>query len=379
MPPPIQIRSIEGRRDLSRFVRFPWKVYQGDPNWVPPLISERLDRLDAEKNPFFEHAQVELYLAEREGQIVGTLAAFVDHLQNKRRNEKVAGFGFFETLEDYAVAEKLLHTVCQQARRWGMEVLRGPTNFGPNDEPGVLIAGADCPPAVLEAHTPPYYRDFLERFGMRKYKDNYAWRVSLEALRENPDSIPGQVIKVFDAVKARGGVTIRSMRPEAWEEEVALAHHLFNATLEDLPDHVHMPGATFRRFAEQMRPLLDEDLALFAEVEDETVGFLIAIPDINRVLIHLNGRLFPLGWLKMVWYSRRIDVISFKLFGILRPHRRRGIDVLLYLQAVRAAAEKGYLWLDGSLTSDMNPRVVRLAERMGAERYKHYRTYEMAC
>jgi GNAT superfamily N-acetyltransferase len=116
---------------------------------------------------------------------------------------------------------------------------------------------------------------------------------------------------------------------------------------------------------------------LFAEAEGKTVGFLVAIPDFNRVLWRLNGRLFPFGWFKLWWYSRRIDVVSFKLLGVLEEYRHRGIDVLLYLEAVQAAIRKGYRWLEGSLTSENNPTVVRLAERLGAERYKHYRLYQL--
>jgi GNAT superfamily N-acetyltransferase len=154
-------------------------------------------------------------------------------------------------------------------------------------------------------------------------------------------------------------------------------HYLFDTTLRHLPDYVPMTEAEFRRLANQMRPFLDPDLALVAEFEGQPVGFCIAIPDINRVLIHLNGRLFPLGWLKLAHYTRQIDVVSFKLMGVLEEYRRRGIDALLYLEAVRAVFDKGYEWLDGSVTSEYNPMVNLIAHRLGAERYKHYRLYRM--
>jgi GNAT superfamily N-acetyltransferase len=126
-----------------------------------------------------------------------------------------------------------------------------------------------------------------------------------------------------------------------------------------------------------MRSLLDPDLVLFAEVDGKPVGFCGAIPDINRALIHLNGRLFPFGWLKLWWYMRRIDVVSFKLMGVLEEYRRRGIDALLYLELVKAVFAKGYQWMDGSLTSELNLMVNFLAGRLGAERYKHYRIYQI--
>jgi GNAT superfamily N-acetyltransferase len=188
--------------------------------------------------------------------------------------------------------------------------------------------------------------------------------------------IPEQMLRVFDTIKQKGGVSIRKADLNVWDREVKIAHRLFNVTLEELPGHVPLNTEEFRRFADQMKPLLDTDMVLFAEVDGEPVGFLVAIPDFNRVLMHLNGRLFPFGWLKLLWHIRKIDVISFKLFGVLKEYRRRGIEVLLYLEAVRSAAAKGYEWLDGSLTSEFNPNILNLTERLGVERYKQFRLYE---
>ena len=373
----IEIKQVHTRKDMRAFILFPWQVYKGDPNWVPPLISERYSRLNPDENPFFRNADVELYLARRRGKVVGTVAAFVDHRSNERLNANMAGFGFYEVIDDYEVAKQLLDTVVARARHWGMDGFWGPTNFGRNDEPGFLIQETDAPPALLEAHTPLYYDDFMNHYGMEKKNDFYAWRVSLPDLGPNLEALPEELIRVFEATAKRGGVEVRKVRMDDWDRDLEIARNLFNVTLTHLPDHVPMDEATWGRFANQLRPLLDPDLALFAEVDGKAVGFLVCFPDMNRVLIHLNGRMFPIGWLKLLWYSRRIDVVSFKLFGVLEQYRRRGIDVLLYLQAVREAAAKGYDWLDGSLTSEFNPTVVRLAERLGAERYKHYRLYKM--
>ncbi len=189
--------------------------------------------------------------------------------------------------------------------------------------------------------------------------------------------MPADLLRVAEAAWRRAGVTIRKARLENWDEEVAIAHYLFDTTLQHLADHIPMSEAEFRRFADQMRLLLDPDLILFAEADGKPVGFCGAIPDINRALIHLNGRLFPFGWLKLWWYMRRIDVVSFKLMGVLEEYRRRGIDALLYLELIKAVFAKGYQWLDGSLTSEFNLMVNFLASRLGAERYKHYRIYQI--
>lgn len=375
--PPVEIQEVVAKRDLKAFIKFPWQVYKGDPNWVPPLISERLDYLDPAKNPFFSHARAAFFLARRGRRIVGTIAPFINEAQGRHTEQTVGGFGFFEVLEDYQAAERLLDTAREWVRARGAKLLRGPTNFTSNDTPGVLIEGADCPPVIMEAHTPPYYRTFLEHYGMKKWQDIYAWRVTREQIGEELKNVPPDLLRVAEAVRRRSNITVRKLRMSDWEQEVTIAHRLFDETLRHLPDHVPMSQEQFRRLANNMKSFLDPDLALLAEADGQVIGFCVAIPDFNRVLIHLNGRLFPFGWLKLLWYRRRIDVVSFKLMGILDRYRHRGIEAVLYSEAVRAVYEKGYRWLDGSLTSEFNPAVIYLAERLGAERYKCYRIYEI--
>lgn len=373
----VKIEQVTTRGDRRAFVEFPWRVYRDDPNWVPPLIRERLEYLDPERGPFYEHADVALFMARRGREIVGTIAPFVDHRYLEQVDRAEGGFGFFELIEDYAIAERLLDAARGWLRGQGMASVRGPTSFTDNDYPGVLIEGADCPPVMLEAHTPPYYKDFLERYGMEKDVDLFAWRAFRSQIGEELENIPPDLDRVAEFARQVADVDIRKIRMDKWEEEIAAAHYLFTETLFNFSNRATMTQAEFRRLAEQVRPFIDPDLALFAEVDDEPVGFCAAIPDVNRALIHLDGRLLPLGWLKLWWRMRRIDVVTFKLMGILEKYRRRGIDALLYLQAVKAFYEGGYEWLDGSVTSERNPKINLVAQRLGAERYKRYRLYQM--
>lgn len=374
----VQIQKVANRRDLRAFVMFPWRVYKGDPNWVPPLISQQINYLTPEKNPFFKHAEAALFLARRGRDIVGTIAPFVNYEDLKHEEKKVGGFGFFEALNDYEAVEALLDTACEWVKARGMELIRGPYSFTRNDRPGVLIEGRDCPPVVLAGHTPPYYKELLEKYGMEKYGDSYAWRAVRSQIGEELQNVPQEILRVAEAARRTNDVTIRKVRMDHWDEDVAIAGYLFNATLSQYRNFIPMSEEQFRRFAEEFRPLLDPDLTLIAEINGQPIGFAVAIPDPNRVLIHLNGRLFPFGWLKMWWYARRIDVVTYKLMGVLPEYRRRGIDALLYLDMLRAVFDKGYQWLDGSLTGEENLLVNLLAGRLGAERYKRYRVYQKA-
>jgi GNAT superfamily N-acetyltransferase len=308
---------------------------------------------------------------------VGTIAAFVDHPRVKHMDRQEGGFGFFEVVEDYEAASRLLDACRDWLRARGMTSIRGPTSFGENDCPGILIAGTEYPPAMLEAHTPACYKDFLERYGMAKDHDLYAWRATFDRVGKELDSAPTDIVHVADAVKRAGAVQIRSVRLEDWAAEVSTIRDLFNATIGQIPESVPLGEDEFRRLADQMRPFIDPGLALIAQMDGRPVGFCVMIPDTNQVLSRLNGRLFPFNWLMVKRWIRQIDVVSFKLMGILPEYRRRGIDALLYVEALSKARKSGYRWLDGSLTSELNPAVNLIAQSRGAERYKHYRLYRM--
>jgi len=369
----VELQEVRTPKDLEAFIRFPWQVYRGDRNWVPPILSERRDYLTPARNPALRDADVALFLARRRGRVVGTIAATVPR--------GVAGaqgvFGFFETVDDEAVAAALLDGARAWLQAHGARLMRGPLNFTDMESPGVLVEGADCPPVMLTAHTPLYYASLLERYGMEVDDDLYAWRAFRSQVGEHLEAVPAEVHRAAEVAESHG-VVVRTVRLERWDDEVALARFLFNETLSHLPQHVPVSEADFRRFADPMRRILDPELALFAECEGRTVGFCVSLPDINQAVIHLNGHLFPVGWLRLMWYARRIDVLSFKLMGVLPEFRFRGVEALLFVSSLRAMIAKGYRWLDGSLTSERNPMVNLLASRLGAERYKHYRVYRMA-
>jgi GNAT superfamily N-acetyltransferase len=373
----IEIRQVTTHGQRVAFVKLPWRVYKGDQNWVPPLISDQMDALDPRKNPFFSHADVALFSAYQNDKVAGTIAVFIDHQMIQRNEQPQGGFGFFEVIDDYQVFSMLMDTACDWQRQKGITAMSGPTSFTENDNPGVLVEGADCPPAMLEAHTPPYYKDYLERYGMEKYHDLFAWRAHRDLVGKGLKNLPPDIVRVAEMARKAARVNIRKLRMEDWDQEIETAVHLYNATLSQLPTFQPMELQHFKKLANKLKILVDPDMALFAEVDGKPIGFIVAIPDINRVLIHLNGHLFPFNWLRISRLIRQIDVVSFKLMGLLEEYRHRGIDAMLYLEAVKAFYEKGYTWLDGSVTSEHNPAVNLLPSRVGAERYKHYRIYQI--
>ncbi|RME35497.1 MAG: hypothetical protein D6793_07200 [Thermoflexia bacterium] len=370
------VEPVRDQRMLKEFVRFPWRVYRNDPNWVPPLISDQMKALDPQRGAFFRHGEAQAFLAREGREVVGTVVAFIDHRANEYLGKAVGGFGFFEVVEDFSVAAALLDAACQWLREHGVSVLRGPMNFSQSDHGGVLIAGADCPPVMLQSHTPPYYATFLEQYGMEKHADFYAYRIFRHQIGENLEYVPPEILHVAEAAQRVSRVSLRQINLREWDREVRIIWHLFNETLKHFPDYVPMAEEEFTAMANSLRAVIDPEMALVAEIDGEPVGFGVAIPDINRVLIHLNGRLFPLNWLRLRSLMRRIDVASFKLMGVLDRYRMRGIDALLYLGVIRGFVKRGYAWLDGSVTGEYNLMTNLVAQRWGAERYKQFRVYQ---
>jgi hypothetical protein len=301
MPHDIHIRPAETARDRRAIVTFPWRIYRNDSLWVPPLISERLARLDPQRNPFFQTGEAQPFLAYRQGKLVGTIVPAIDHRSNQHLGEEVAVFGFFEVVEDDAVAEALFRAAADWARQKGMDALRGPFHFTPSDEPGLLIEGRDTPPVILMGHTPLYYVNFFQRFGFVKFgADSLAFRAWTAPYEGDPGRLPPRLLRVAEAVQKRGGFTLRRGRLHRWSEEIESAFHIYNGALSTLPRFVPLTRADFERQARALEPLLDPHFVLFAEVNDQAVGFALGLPDINQAIRHANGGRYPWDWLTLV-------------------------------------------------------------------------------
>jgi GNAT superfamily N-acetyltransferase len=390
-------------RQRRAFLLFSWRIYKGDPNWVPPILNERAARLDPRHNPLFQHGEAQPFVAVRDGRLVGTIAAAVDARANQQRSEQVATFGFFECVDDYAVAQALFERVVGWARERGLTTLRGPQSFGPNDEPGLLIEGRGTPPVLMMGWTPPYYVDLVERYGFRKWADSLAYRMyrsDLPTGEGNPSTgrrgepvaypeprrrepsgprevLPAKMVRVAEYARRRYGYTIRHADVARWDAEMESARDIYNRSLAVLWDFVPLEEREWREQAEKLRPLLDPDFAIFAQVDGREVGFGLGLPDLNQALRHCNGLRYPWNYLPLWWHSRRLPGLSFKILALLPEYWGRGLDALIYLEMARQTLRKGYQWMDMSLTGEDNPMTNRLATNIGAKVDKRYRIYEL--
>lgn len=367
----IQIVPVNSRRDLDRFIKFPWKVYRGDGYWVPPLISERKRFLDTRKNPFFNHAQVRLLLAYRNKEVLGRIAAVVDNHYIRYSNEKAGFFGLFECLPDYLVGNVLLQETVGWLRSKGMELVRGPMNLSTNHECGLLIEGFDSSPVFMMPYNPLYYRNYLERYGFKKAKDLYAYYMDFGSYEK------GALERKLERALSQRSFRVRPVNLADFENEARRVKEIYNSAWGNNWGFVPVTDEEFWYMAKELKKILIPELALIAELHDKPVGFALTVPDINQVLRRLNGRLFPFGIFKWLYFSRKIDLFRGLILGIMEGYRHIGLDLLLYMRLAEQAKKKGYLKWEISWILEDNAAVNNvLRKRLNAKLYKKYRIFE---
>jgi GNAT superfamily N-acetyltransferase len=378
----LRVRPIATPAERLAFIQFMWQVYRNDPNWVPYLISERQAFLDPQRNPTFAHLDVQLFVAEQRGQIVGTIAAFINHRHNEFHNEQVGFFGFFETINNYAVAEALLSTACEWVRAKGMTAIRGPANFSTNDEIGMLVEGFDSPPVILMTYNPRYYPEFVERFGFTKAQDLWAYHIDIDIFREHPEQAPAKLLRVVEKVKQRGEFTVRPVNMKRFHEEVEAIKAVYNSAWERNWGFVPLTDAEIDHLAKNLKQIIDPKTVFIAEADGRAIGVVIPLPNLSEPLRLAYPRPGEPEWwtmLKLLWHwkvRRRVRLLRVFALGVIEPYRNRGVDAVLYYSAGRAALDRGYHEIEMSWILESNTIMNRTIEVFGGRKYKTYRVYE---
>lgn len=366
----IRITKIVSKKDLKSFIKFPWEVYRDDPNWVPPLIMDMKEKLDERKNPLFEHAEVDLFLAYKDEILSGRIAAIVDDNHNKTHGEKVVFFGLYESFDDFDVARALLDKVVEWGIERGMNVLRGPMNLSMNDECAFLLEGFDSPPVIMMTYNPRFYLELMHQYGMVKAKDLYAFFMT-----KDHETVK-KVDEIVKMTRAATNVTLRTANLKRIEEEADKIKFIYNQGWEKNWGFVPWTEKEMEHMAKKLKQIADPDLIILAEEEGKPVGFAFGLPNYNEILIKLNGRLFPLGIFKMLYYRNKIKSIRAVVFGLLKEYRQSGLSYLLFSELEKNALAKGYEWAETSWQLEDNEPVNRFVISVGGEIYKKYRIFE---
>ena len=366
----VDVTPVRSPSDLKSFINLPWAIYRNDLHWVPPLRSDLKKRLDKSRYPFFDHAEAEFLLARRGDRVVGRIVAIKNDAHIDFHEEQVGFFGFFESIEDPEVAAALFSHAAQWLRERNLEVMRGPVNYSTNDDCGLLVEGFDSPPVILMSYNPPYYANLIEGFGFKKAKDLLAYEITDEV------QVPERLERTVQWIKKRKKITIRPLVKKQIHQEIQRVKEIYNSAWEKNWGFVPMTDREIDHMAEELIQIVDPDLLLFAEIEEEPVAFILALPDFYVALKYANGRLFPFGLLKLLWHKRKIDTARVLTFGIKEKYRQQGIDALMYYEVYKIGVEKGYRRGEMSWILEDNILMNRAAENMGATLYKRYRIYD---
>lgn len=364
----IEILPAYDKKHFREFLDFPFRLYSMDPFWVPPLKSDIREQFSA-GNPFFMHAEVMPFIARINDETVGRVAAIYNRLHVDTHNEMAGFFGYFDCIDENTVAKQLIDKVRQWLGEKGMTVVRGPMNFSVNEECGLLIEGFDKPPMIMMPYNFPYYQKLLERSGLSKAKDLYAYIADVMA------RLPEKVYRVADIAKKRG-IKVRPINLKSFDSEMQTFKRIYDSAWEKNWGHIPMTDEEIAHMARKLKPVIIPELALIAEYGNEPVGFMMFLPDLNYVLKKLNGRLFPLGIFRALWYSRKIKDVRLLLLGIKEGFRRRGVDSLLFIEGLRAVHKRGYKRAEFSWVLEDNYPVRRIIDTIEGRLYKKYRIFE---
>jgi hypothetical protein len=371
----IEVREVASNGDLMKFIKLPNALYKNEKHHVPYLIPDRKKFLDKKKNPFFQHARAAYYLAFQSGRPVGRIAGIVNDLHNEYHNEKTGFFGFFDCIDDYDIAKALLDTAEEFARKEGMNLIRGPMNFSTNDEIGLLIEGFDMPPMFMMTWNPPYYIGLYERLGLSKIEDVFAYYID----DKNPQQ--ERIVIIVEKIRARSRIRIRKLDLGDFQNELERIRKIYNDAWSDNWGFVPMTPEEFQHTADDFRKLVEPELVLLAFIDDEPAGFSLTMPDYNQVFKKMNGRLFPFGLLKFVYYTKFKKIITgarIITMGIMHKYQKIGLDMVLSYDTFIRGPQIGYHWGEMSWILERNVLMNRAAETLGGKKYKTYRIFEKA-
>jgi len=368
----IVVRQVTSWRNRRRFQRLPWSIYAGDHNWVPPVLAQERELLGWGHHPFFDNAEVVTLLAERDGRAMGRLAVFINNVHNQKYSEQRGFFGFFECIDDAAVAAGLFEAGQDWLRQQGMTAVRGPVNPSLNYTCGLLIDGFDCPPCFLMTYNRPYYAALLEACGFAKAQDLYAYEMDTNLLQVLVDRYKPAVLSMLN----RPDMVIRPMNSAMLQQEIETYLDVYNRSLDGTWGFTPLQPREAHHIACELRHLIVPRFTALAEIDGQPIGAVFALLDYNQILGKLNGRLFPFGFVHLMTRRRKITTIRAMAMTMVPGYQNAGLSVVLIDNLTGPAAKWGIQRWELSWVLESNNRSRGTLERAGMKRTKIYRIYD---
>jgi hypothetical protein len=370
----IEIREVSGARDLKTFISVPWSVYQGDPNWVPPLKIERKAAFSA-KNPFFLHARWKAWVAFQGGKPLGRISAQIDELYLQRHDDKTGFFGLIEAPDDPDIFAALFGTAEAWLKDQGMETVLGPFNLGINQEIGCLVEGFDTPPYLMMGHARPYYNGAIEAQGYEKAEDVLAY-----VLREDMFALPEKLQRLMKRLSRK--MQLRQVDRKNTAAELEILRDIFNDAWSQNWSFVPFTKEEFSAIGKELFMITPPDFTWVAEIDGEPAAFMILLPNVNEVIADLNGKLFPFGWARLLWRLkfRSPKTARIALMGVRQKYQHTRFGPALAFLTINALYDpimrrKHMEEIEMSWILERNQAMRNIIETVGGVVSKRYRMY----
>jgi len=367
----IKIVTPVSRRDKKRFLLLPWEIYKNDPYWIPPLLASEKGLLGYAKEPFYERNQIQTFLAVRDGKVVGRIAAILNVGHLERYNDKVGFFGFYESIDDQAVADALFAAAADWLKERGCETMRGPMNPSMNHTVGLLIEGFDSSPFFMMTYNPAYYERLFENVGLAKAQDLYAFLGKIDMLPK----VRERYLRTVEMIEERYAVKLRPLDKKNFEADVRMFLDIYNKSLSSTWGFVPFSDAELREMAASMKYLMVPELAIVAEVDGKPVGATFCLPDYNPRIKAINGRLFPFGFLKLLRKRSEIKRMRIISTNVLPEYQMTGLGLVLLNALVPKTLECGVQEAEFSWVLESNQYSRGSLEKGGAVPKKTFRVY----
>jgi GNAT superfamily N-acetyltransferase len=370
---PIEIRRASTPRERAVFVKMAWQFYREDPHWVPPLIGDQLQFIDPARGVFYDHGEVELFIAYRGEHPVGRISAQVNRLYDAYFQDGKGFIGFFECEEDPATARALFGAAAAWLRGKGRRLMEGPMSFGVYDETGILVQGHATDPYVMTGHNPPYYQRLFEEAGWEKSIDWYAFRGLAEVFRKELDP---RYFFLAQRVLKRNGISVRTLDlKHHLERDAGIVREIFATAWNRNWGHVPLTEKEFGRLKEGVKQFVVNELSFIVELDGKPIAFALSIYDANQAVKKINGRLFPFGFLRLLVTMKRTRRFRLILMGVLEEYRGQGIELALYTHVIEEGLRRGFTEVECSMVVESNEPMINSVQRMPVERYRTWRIY----
>ena len=371
----LTIQKVTDKSELKQFIKLPWKIYEDNENWIPPLIIDEKGKFNKDEYPFFEHSDADFFLAKKGEKNVGRIAAIKNNNHLKTHNDGVGFFGFFECINDQEVADALFRKAEIWLKERDLEYIRGPENYTQNDEMGLLVDAFDLPPTIMMTYNPEYYIDLLKNYGFSKEKDVLAYVI------EDAEEIPDRLERSINIIEKRYDFTIRKFDKSNFERDANKVASVYNEAWSKNWGAVKLTDSEIEYLKKELKPILVPDMVFIAEVDGKPVGVSLSIPDVNRILKDMNGRLFPTGIFKLLWQKfnnwKDIHFVRVLIMGVLEEYRHMGIDMAFYYYTFKNGIRMGFNSGEMSWILEDNYPMRNALERLdNCHPYKTYRVYQ---